>query len=166
MILRPLRGGERQGDPEADLRVHEDEVPWHHAHDDERRAVQAQLASDCGGIAAIKPLAQRAAENHLVLLADLALFRGEDPPACRTNPDESEEGRRDGHARNLLRRAVDLQRRVPLLEHRLLFQGGHRPETIVVIGGAAAILIGDAGLWIEVGHQHDRVGVWTRQWAQ
>ena len=136
--------------------------PRHYPHDGERPAVQAQLAPDRRGIATVKLLAQRVAENYLVLPADLPFLRGECSPTRRRYPDQLEEGGCHGHARKLLWHAVDLQRPVHVTKHRLFFQRCHRTEAIIVVGRAAASLIIDAGLRILVGHQHDPVRVGYR----
>ena len=164
-----LLRGEGERDPEAGFGIHEREVARHDANDEERSASGTdRLADDCR-IAAEELRPQAVAQNDLLLVTDLAVAIVEDRAARWRNPQQPEEGRRCRHSAYELGSAVDVEREVRDVEHRLLVVDRERAQPIVVIGHAAIGRPGrprTARVRVAIRHQQDSIGPRHRQRLQ
>ena len=124
--------GEGEGQPRLHLRIDQREVGRHHADDAVRLAVDAQVASNCIGIAE-EPLAQPVAQDDDMILPQLTFVVGEGAPDPRRHADQAEERRRDLHGVDALGCAVQVEAWIAHVEERLLVEHRQLASALEVI---------------------------------
>src|SRR6267378_7458674 len=106
-----------------------------------------------------------AKDDHLIAI-NFALFFSEPTAEHGRDAEESEPRRRNQHGMNLLRRAIQVDGLVAIVEKSLALESSHFAKAVVVIAGRAVVGAGVSGVGVLVRNNQNRVGVRDGQWTQ